>query len=128
MSLLDHLIVSKINEEEMQEVTFEAGQPSEMMPMAVGIGNHTVEPRKGRLVMFTSGNENIHRVRKVLSGTRLVMSMWFTCNPNMHFHNFLDGKAHRRYSQKAKESKKKKKKKKKKRRRKYKMEGSHDGL
>ena len=41
---------------------------------------HTVEPMAGRLVVFTSGRENLHQVKKVTSGTRYVMSMWFTCN------------------------------------------------
>ncbi|KAJ1495605.1 2OG-Fe(II) oxygenase superfamily-domain-containing protein [Baffinella frigidus] len=42
--------------------------------------NRVVEPRAGRLVTFTSGPENLHRVRKVASGTRYVLAMWFTCS------------------------------------------------
>ena len=37
-----------------------------------------VEPRKGRLVAFTSGAENLHQVREVTQGTRHVLAMWFT--------------------------------------------------
>ncbi|KAJ0399044.1 hypothetical protein ATCC90586_004503 [Pythium insidiosum] len=53
-----------------------------------------VEPARGRLMMFTSGKENLHQVRKVLTGTRYVMSMWFTCDERRQFTNFLDGKMH----------------------------------
>ncbi|GLE11351.1 hypothetical protein PINS_up023731 [Pythium insidiosum] len=53
-----------------------------------------VEPARGRLMMFTSGKENLHQVRKVLTGTRYVMSMWFTCDERRRFTNFLDGKMH----------------------------------
>lgn len=55
---------------------------------------HTVEPMGGRLVVFTSGTENLHQVKKVKSGTRYVMSMWFTCNAARKFSDFLDGKVH----------------------------------
>lgn len=53
-----------------------------------------VEPARGRLMMFTSAKENFHQVRKVETGTRYVMSMWFTCDERRHFKNFLDGKMH----------------------------------
>jgi hypothetical protein len=55
---------------------------------------HTVQPAKGRLVMFSSGRENLHQVQQVEKGTRYAMSMWFTCNPERKFEQFLDGKAH----------------------------------
>lgn len=58
-----------------------------------------VEPKKGRLLMFTAGSENLHRAYKVRSGKRYVMSMWFTCNKQRHFPNFLDGKVHAHYQQ-----------------------------
>jgi len=58
-----------------------------------------VEPAMGRLVLFTSGSENLHQVKQVTSGTRLVMSMWFTCNEENQFSNFLDGKIHRRFGE-----------------------------
>lgn len=37
-----------------------------------------VEPRKGRLIAFTSGPENLHQVRPVTQGKRYVLAMWFT--------------------------------------------------
>nr|CCA14863.1 conserved hypothetical protein [Albugo laibachii Nc14] len=49
---------------------------------------HVVEPSRGRLLMFTSGKENLHHVRKVRSGTRYVMSMWFSCDAQRAFRNF----------------------------------------
>ncbi|XP_011311363.1 2-oxoglutarate and iron-dependent oxygenase domain-containing protein 3 [Fopius arisanus] len=42
--------------------------------------NSTVEPRKGRLLMFTSGSENLHAVERVTSGTRYALTVAFTCN------------------------------------------------
>ena len=36
-----------------------------------------VEPRAGRLLAFTSGFENLHQVRPVHTGERLVLSVWF---------------------------------------------------
>ncbi|CCI43114.1 unnamed protein product [Albugo candida] len=58
---------------------------------------HIVEPSRGRLLMFTSGKENLHHVRRVRSGTRYVMSMWFACDAQREFRNFLDGKVHRHF-------------------------------
>ncbi|CAD6242159.1 GSCOCG00009426001-RA-CDS [Cotesia congregata] len=43
--------------------------------------NSTVEPRKGRVSMFTSGGENLHAVEPVTSGTRFALTVSFTCNP-----------------------------------------------
>nr|XP_006816339.1 PREDICTED: 2-oxoglutarate and iron-dependent oxygenase domain-containing protein 3-like [Saccoglossus kowalevskii] len=42
--------------------------------------NWTVEPRVGRLSLFTSGSENLHYVEKVSSGTRYAITVSFTCN------------------------------------------------
>lgn len=42
--------------------------------------NRTVEPRKARLSMFTSGRENLHYVEKVTSGIRYAMTISFTCD------------------------------------------------
>nr|CAD7428683.1 unnamed protein product [Timema monikensis] len=42
--------------------------------------NKTVEPRKGRVSMFTSGSENVHYVEKVSSGTRYAITVSFTCD------------------------------------------------
>ncbi|XP_014601474.1 PREDICTED: 2-oxoglutarate and iron-dependent oxygenase domain-containing protein 3-like [Polistes canadensis] len=44
--------------------------------------NSTVEPRKGRVLMFTSGSENLHAVEKVQSGTRYALTVSFTCDSN----------------------------------------------
>jgi hypothetical protein len=55
---------------------------------------HVVEPRAGRLLIFTAGAENLHQVRRVATGTRYVFSMWFTCDARREFTTFLDGKAH----------------------------------
>ncbi|KAI9905540.1 hypothetical protein PsorP6_013467 [Peronosclerospora sorghi] len=62
-------------------------------------GTETViEPSRGRLVMFTAGAENLHVVRKVETGVRYVLSLWFTCDESKHFHNFLDGKVHTHFT------------------------------
>ena len=58
----------------------------------------TVEPKAGRVVIFTSGKENPHVVDRVLSGNRFVLAFWFTCNPARKFENFLDGKEHSTFS------------------------------
>lgn len=42
--------------------------------------NTTVEPRKGRVSMFTSGKENLHAVEQVKSGTRYALTVSFTCD------------------------------------------------
>lgn len=63
-----------------------------------------VEPRRGRVIIFSSGHENVHRVEKVLSGQRHVLSFWFTCNPQKEFQIFLDGHAHVTFSKKIKQA------------------------
>ncbi|XP_069701340.1 2-oxoglutarate and iron-dependent oxygenase domain-containing protein 3-like [Periplaneta americana] len=42
--------------------------------------NRTVEPRKGRVSMFTSGSENLHYVERVTAGTRYALTVSFTCD------------------------------------------------
>ncbi|EZA60542.1 hypothetical protein DMN91_009584 [Ooceraea biroi] len=42
--------------------------------------NTTLEPRKGRVSIFTSGSENLHLVEKVTSGTRYALTVSFTCD------------------------------------------------
>eukprot|EP00937_MAST-01D_sp_MAST-1D-sp2_P003635 g3635.t1 len=59
-----------------------------------GRAERVVEPARGRLVIFSSGRENVHRVARVDSGERLTMSIWFTCDKRRRFKNFLDGKMH----------------------------------
>ena len=39
----------------------------------------TVLPRRGRLVAFSSGPENGHRVARVERGARTALALWFTC-------------------------------------------------
>jgi hypothetical protein len=39
-----------------------------------------VAPRCGRLLSFSSGLENPHRVEEVTLGSRLVLAFWFTCS------------------------------------------------
>ena len=36
-------------------------------------------PRRGRLVAFSSGPENGHRVARVERGARTALALWFTC-------------------------------------------------
>jgi hypothetical protein len=57
-----------------------------------------IEPVAGRVVIFSSGPENPHRVERVTSGTRLVLAFWFTCDKEREFQIFLDGKAHIAFS------------------------------
>ena len=61
--------------------------------------NSTVMPKKGRLIIFTAGSENLHRLTKVETGTRTVLSLWFTCDESKQFDLFLDGRAHKTYKQ-----------------------------
>lgn len=42
--------------------------------------NRTVEPRKGRVLIYTSGPENRNYIEKVTSGTRYAINIPFTCN------------------------------------------------
>ena len=72
-------------------------------PIDHSLAELTVEPRSGRVVMFTSGPENPHAVERVTSGERFVLSFWFTCNVAKAFEIFLDGKAHVAFSEKTKE-------------------------
>jgi len=59
-----------------------------------------LEPAAGRVVMFTSGPEHPHRVERVTSGQRIVLSFWFSCDSKREFEIFLDGKAHTAFSRK----------------------------
>ena len=55
--------------------------------------NRVVEPRRGRLITFTSGPENLHRVRRVDRGTRYVLAMWFTCSERHQYRDDDDESA-----------------------------------
>uniref|UniRef100_A0A131Y6P2 Putative prolyl 4-hydroxylase alpha subunit logues n=1 Tax=Ixodes ricinus TaxID=34613 RepID=A0A131Y6P2_IXORI len=45
-------------------------------------GNVTVEPKKGRVLAFTSGSENPHRVEQVERGVRYALTVSFSCDPS----------------------------------------------
>ena len=62
----------------------------------------TIEPSAGRLAIFSSGSENVHYFERVLSGERLVLAFWFTCNSLRQFEIFLDGKSHVSFAEKIK--------------------------
>ena len=68
--------------------------------VAIGPPELIVEPRKGRLIVFGSGRENPHRVTRVRTGTRYVLSFWFSCDKRKSFQTFLDGKVHQTFDEK----------------------------
>lgn len=43
--------------------------------------NRTIQPRMGRVSMFTSGIENKHYVERVTEGTRYALTIGFSCDP-----------------------------------------------
>lgn len=45
-----------------------------------GAANYTVTPVIGRLLLFTSGAENAHQVRRVTRGARTALTIAFTCD------------------------------------------------
>ena len=62
---------------------------------------HTiVEPRMGRVALFTSGKENPHYVERLIKGQRLVLAFWFTCDADKEFQTYLDGREHISFSKK----------------------------
>ena len=63
-----------------------------------------LEPRSGRVVMFTSGPENPHHVERLLGGQRFTLSFWFTCIKEREFEIFLDGEAHMSFGKRYVES------------------------
>jgi predicted 2-oxoglutarate/Fe(II)-dependent dioxygenase YbiX len=63
-----------------------------------------VEPRAGRVAIFSSDMENTHQVEQVTGGQRFVLSFWFTCDPRREFEIFLDGNAHIQFGQRLKDS------------------------
>lgn len=66
------------------------------------LSEQIIEPRAGRIVMFSSGHENPHRVERLLSGQRFVLAFWFTCDLDREFEIFLDGNAHIEFSRSVK--------------------------
>jgi len=61
-----------------------------------------VEPRAGRVAIFSSGIENPHKFERVDTGTRSVLAFWFTCEKSFEFPTFLDGKSHTTFAEKMK--------------------------
>lgn len=41
-----------------------------------------IEPKKGRVSIFTSGAENPHYVERVSNGVRYAVTVSFTCDPS----------------------------------------------
>jgi hypothetical protein len=67
-------------------------------PLSAWEEEHVVAPTPGRLLVFTAGLENVHRVKEVTKGVRYVLSMWFSCDERREFKSFLDGKEHNAFA------------------------------
>lgn len=50
-----------------------------------------MEPRMGRVLMFTSGSENPHAVERVIDGTRFAITVSFTCDEKLAISDTLQG-------------------------------------
>lgn len=59
------------------------GQGAKATPLSV------VAPRRGKLMLFSSGPEHPHRVTRVTSGTRLALTIAFTCDDAAAIEDFL---------------------------------------
>ena len=79
----------------------------------IGDPSLVVAPVPGRLIVFGSGRENPHRVNVVKSGTRYVLSFWFTCDESREFSNFLDGEMHKQFNGNGNKNRRRRKKKRK---------------
>ena len=44
------------------------------------VDNRDIKPKVGKMILFTSGKDDVHGVREVISGDRFTMSLWFTKN------------------------------------------------
>mmetsp|Transcript_40648 Transcript_40648/g.128791 ORF Transcript_40648/g.128791 Transcript_40648/m.128791 type:complete len:414 (-) Transcript_40648:105-1346(-) len=53
--------------------------------------DRSVRPIGGRVVAFSSGLENLHRVMPMQWGRRYVLSMWFTCSARHRHENLIVG-------------------------------------
>ena len=49
----------------------------------------TIVPSRGKLVLFSSGSEHPHRVTRVTAGTRLALTVAFTCDQRAAVTDFL---------------------------------------
>jgi len=47
----------------------------------------SVAPKRGRLLLFSAGSENPHRVKRVTSGRRHLLSVWLTSDPRYGMHD-----------------------------------------
>jgi len=47
----------------------------------------SVAPKCGRLLLFSAGSENPHRVKRVTSGRRHLLSVWLTSDPRYGMHD-----------------------------------------
>ena len=65
----------------------ESAHDGEVSPDSTPVA--TVDPRRGRLVLFTSGSEHPHRVSRVTAGTRLALTIAFTCDESAAITDFL---------------------------------------
>jgi len=78
---------------------FEGGRLVFLSPsLSLSSAELIVEPKRGRLALFTSGSENPHYVERVTQGERYVLAFWFTCDVSRSFPIYLDGAAHVSYS------------------------------
>ncbi|VEN45674.1 unnamed protein product [Callosobruchus maculatus] len=66
---------------------FDGGRFVFMDNMEKSLKNITVEPRKGRVLMFSAGAENPHHVERVTSGQRYAMTVPFTCDSSKVINN-----------------------------------------
>lgn len=49
-----------------------------------------VKPKAGRLLLFTSGTENVHKITPVTKGVRHALTIAFTCDPSKRVNGFLE--------------------------------------
>lgn len=58
-----------------------------------------IEPKKGRLMLFTSGPENTYHFERLSSGQMFMYRFWFTCQYEKRFVLFENGNMHLQYSE-----------------------------
>ena len=56
-------------------------QPEDGGRLCFGDGAR-LEPRPGRVLAFTAGRENTHWVEEVTRGSRVALSLFWTCDPD----------------------------------------------
>ena len=70
--------VGDAEEEAIEEETATGAQTACEGRAGVSVPQHAVQPAVGTLLWFTSGSENVHYVRRVLSGVRYALTIAFT--------------------------------------------------